>query len=149
MLRSSRTTTARSPLRSPASRVFARRSPRSERGLGLVGLLLLFLFVAQSTLWSVHGHAADREAGPSGFAAGAVAGSIGSADGETHSLASEPCSVCEMARRVGSEALTHAVAPELRLPPIPFRSVGSRPDRIPAPVEHARATPRAPPLAQV
>jgi hypothetical protein len=101
------------------------------------------LFVAQSAVWSVHGHAADSAVGLS--ADGIV--SLGTAEGRTDSLAAEPCDVCEIARRVGSESLAIPDCADLPIASAALREPGLRPTGSPAPVERASAEPRAPPLA--
>lgn len=139
--------TARWTPRPPVAGGMQRRAARRRGERGILSLILLLLFVAQSSVWSVHGHAPGPDAGNAGDYAREVAEAIETADGETHSLAPEPCDVCEMARRTGSESLPHEDEPALAIMSIARRAPTLRPNGIPTAVELASAAPRAPPLA--
>jgi len=118
---------------------------RAKSRLGILGLLLLALFVAQTSALSIHGHTAVSDAGLAGDTAFAVE----IPDAERESLASEGCAVCEMAQRIGSEALSPALTYALSLPVEPTGVPNESADRAPARIEYARAAPRAPPIAFV
>lgn len=147
MLLSSLSKTVRWSLRPPVSGGTRRPGPRRKAERGILGLLLLVLFVAQSSIWSVHGHAAGTDPGLATGLAGRALEAIETADGGSHALAAEPCDVCEMARRIGSESIASAAAPALALPSAVRRAPILRSTRIPASVERAGPAPRAPPLA--
>lgn len=114
---------------------------RSTRGTGLLGALLVVLFVAQASMLSLHGHATTCDPGP------ALDGSVAldASDSESGPIAFEGCAVCEMAQRIASEALSPALSLELPSAIEAIRAPIASKERAPVRADFARAAPRAPP----